>query len=279
MRCTNRPTFCFVLEKPFGWEYCWVVGKFAGQILGYFLTESLSRSWDFVVGTVADTWTLAKAILLAFGTVILAAELARRWQYRNWLSQQRITDQEKLNNDIKLLVDEFIALSSKRRFRSQRLYWALKSKKAERIELARKQYDDILHSWNDTYVSWQVRFVKSINTGSYLFSDIESRITLPFLSVGLLLERGIRRVEAASGEPTVLTMNECAEIEAKLNGVARAIFQIGRETYSKLDYLSADRLDQKSIVKSALSHGRFEELSLAELFKAVITSNVERRLW
>jgi hypothetical protein len=125
---------------------------------------------DWVVDFTAGTWGLIRAILLAAFTVLLTAAVARQWQQRNWLVQQRISDQEKLSAETKKLFDDFVALSSKRRFRSQRLFWSLKAKDPIRIADARKAYDEVLYEWNDADLSWQVRFVKNLESGTYILA-------------------------------------------------------------------------------------------------------------
>ncbi|MGB9142458.1 MAG: hypothetical protein WCB71_09720, partial [Aestuariivirga sp.] len=144
---------------------------------------------DFTTGTVG----LARAVLLAAFTVLLTATVARQWQQRNWLVQQRISDQEKLSAETKKLFDDFVALSSKRRFRSQRLFWALKAKDPIRIADARKAYDEVLYEWNDADLSWRVRFVKNLDSGTYILAEVDDRIQIPFVATGNLLERGIKR--------------------------------------------------------------------------------------
>ncbi|MGB8313592.1 MAG: hypothetical protein WCE69_03815 [Aestuariivirga sp.] len=229
---------------------------------------------DFTTGTVG----LARAVLLAAFTVLLTATVARQWQQRNWLVQQRISDQEKLSAETKKLFDDFVALSSKRRFRSQRLFWALKAKDPIRIADARKAYDEVLYEWNDADLSWRVRFVKNLDSGTYILADVDDRIQIPFIATGNLLERGIKRSKTDPVGIELLTKQECSQIEHNLNVVSRAIFEIGRNIYGRLDYLSAERLDGDSIVSRMLAKGQFVELTISQLFKAVLTSSNGRQL-
>jgi hypothetical protein len=233
---------------------------------------------DWVVDFTAGTWGLIRAILLAAFTVLLTAAVARQWQQRNWLVQQRISDQEKLSAETKKLFDDFVALSSKRRFRSQRLFWSLKAKDPIRIADARKAYDEVLYEWNDADLSWQVRFVKNLESGTYILAEMNDRIQIPFVATGSVLEKGIRRSKAGKSGIEFLTKHECLQIEQNLNLVSRAIFEIGRDIYGKLDYLSSDRLDGDSIVARTLAKGQFEELTISQLFRAVLSSNSGRQL-
>ena len=234
--------------------------------------------FDWVVDFTAGTWGLVRAIFLATFTVLLTAAVARQWQQRNWLVQQRISDQEKLSSETKKLFDDFVALSSKRRFRSQRLFWALKAKDTARIEFARKAYDDVLYEWNDADLSWRVRFVKNLDSGTYILAEVDDRIQIPFVATGNLLERGLKRSKVKKLDKDLLTKQESIQIENNLNLISGAIFEIGRDIYGRLDYLSADRLDGNSIVDRMLAKGQFEELTIFQLFRAVLTSNNGRQL-
>ncbi len=220
-----------------------------------------------------EGWITVKTFALAIISILLAASAARRWQQKNWLLQQRIADQEKINLETKRLFDDFISIASKRHFRSKRLLWALGTGKLEKIEEARKSYDDILFEWNDVEISWNVRFVKNLSNGSHLLSDIDRRIRVPFVVVGAKLENGVRTITNHPNDKIELVaQSERKKIEKSLNQISRAIFEIGRDIYSKLDYLSAQRLDEDQVVRSLLKKHKYNELSILQLFKAIVTS-------
>jgi hypothetical protein len=220
-----------------------------------------------------ETWTLLKTLILAGFTVWITASVAKIWQQRNWLLQQQISDQEKINLETKKLFDDFIELSSKRHFRTKRLFWALKAVDEVKIEESLAAYDEVVCEWNEAELSWKVRFVKNLDFGSYISADIEKRIRMPFVATGSFLERGVRRSKMKKYKEGFLSPKDCVLIETNLKTISHATFEIGRDIYGKLDYLSAERLDENQIVLKKLQRGYFENLSVFQLFKAVITSN------
>jgi hypothetical protein len=212
-------------------------------------------------------------LILAGFTVWITASVARIWQQRNWLLQQQISDQEKISMETKKLFDDFVALSSKRHFRAKRLFWSLKAADEMRIKESLIAYDEVIYEWNDAELSWKVRFVKNLDFGSYISAAIDERIRMPFVATGSLLERGVKREKSRGSKQQLLSPLESSIIDNNLNSISRATFEIGREIYGKLDYLSAERLDENRILNKKLQKGHFENLSVLQLFKAVITSN------
>lgn len=142
-----------------------------------------------------------------------------------------------------------------------------------RINEALAAYDEVLYEWNEAELSWKVRFVKNLDFGSRISADIDQRIRVPFVATGSLLERGVKNNKIKNFKGKLLSLMDCNLVEANLTTISNAIFEIGRDIYGKLDYLSAERLDEDQIVLKKLQNGRFEDLSLFQLFKAVITSN------
>ena len=223
-----------------------------------------------------ETWTLIKAGLVTTFTVLIGAAAARSWQQRNWLTQQRISDQEKINSDTKKLFDDFIEIAGKRHFRTQRLYWALKAKDKSRIDEAKQAYTEVLYEWNDAELSWRVRFVKNLDIGTQILSKIDDNIRMPFVATGQLLERGLARSKENKVGGLLIPPRDCEIIEANLISISRAVFSVGRQIYGKLDYLTDERLDGGRLVSRMLSKAQFNELSVSQLFRAVLSSNRNR---
>lgn len=227
---------------------------------------------DWIADISLFSWDFLKAFGVPIVSILITAALARSWQQRNWLVQQRISDQEKRHTETRSLFDEFVAAASERHFRSQRLMWALQSLDLEKIEAARSSYDETVVKWNDVDLSRRVRFVKNFVNGVALYSEINDRITVPFVEIGRKLERGVRKIR--KGNPTktpVLGVLEVEQVEQNLQSVSRAVFEIGREIYGHLEYLSVDRLNADRIVKNLLKQGQYEELSYLQLLRAVLT--------
>lgn len=226
----------------------------------------------------AFLWDAFKSIGLPVTLLLLGSGIARTWQHRNWITQQRISDQDKVNQETKKLFEDFVELSSKRHFRTKRLYWAIKAGHKKRIEAERLKYDEILYDWNEAELSWKVRFVKNLSNGRFLNGEIEDKVRVPFVVIGGLLEQALRRADgvAAATKSTTLSLVHAQRIETTLNAIAASIFEVGRDIYGRLDYLSQKRLDNDQIADQLLQKGRYDELSLSQLFKVTITSKIDR---
>lgn len=230
--------------------------------------------WGALLALLFSIGILLKTFGPALAAVLLAAYLAGRWQFRNWIFQQRISDNEKLNFETKKLFDDLVTLASKRHFRTRRLYWALQAGNLEKIELARIAYDETLFDWNETELSWNVRFIKNLPTGTKFLDRIHQTIRIPFVVLGEKLERCIRdTVDRKVSSTNFFSKADIVKIENTFTALSNAIFKISRDVYSNLDYLNAGRLDEDKIVTRLLIKEKFEELNVGQLFKAVLTSN------
>jgi hypothetical protein len=236
--------------------------------------------FDWIADISLFTWNALKSFGVPIVSILITAALARRWQQRNWLVQQRISDQEKRHAETRLLFDEFVAAASERHFRSKRLLWALLSLDTEKTANARSAYDETVVKWNDVDLSRRVRFIKNFVNGTALYSEIDDRITVPFVEIGRKLEKGIRKVrEKNLPKNPVLSTSEVEGIERNLNSVSRAVFEIGREIYGQLEYLSDDRLNEDKITKKLLAEGKYDELSYFQLLGVVFTSRPHSRFY
>jgi hypothetical protein len=229
---------------------------------------------DLLQSVFSFFWDALKTVGVPIALLVAGGGIARTWQHRNWLTQQRISDQDKVNQETKKLFEDFVDISSKRHFRTKRLYWAICSNDEKKIESERSKYDEILYAWNEAELSWKVRFVKNLSNGRHLNDAIEERIRVPFVNIGSQLEAAIRRMRSAgSAKRATLSFAQSSQIDSTLNGIASSIFEIGREIYGKLDYLSEKRLDNDHIVHQLLAKGRYNELSVSQLFRSTITSS------
>ena len=234
--------------------------------------------WGAILAFLSAFSFLLKTFGPALGSVLLAAYLAGRWQFQNWIFQQRISDNEKLNFETKKLFDELVSLAGKRLFRTRRLYWALRTGNLEKIESARMSYDETLFEWNETELSWQVRFVKNLPNGTRYLNRINETIRIPFVALGNKLEKCIRETaNRKASSANFFSKKEATNFETTLNLLSNTIFKISRDVYANLDYLNAGRLDEDKIVKTQLINQKFNDLTVGQLFKAVLTSNKSAR--
>lgn len=215
-------------------------------------------------------WELTKTFGLAIFSILIAAAIARSWQHRNWIAQQRISDREKLYLEVKQLFDGFMELASQRHFRSKRLYWSLVRGNQARIDDARQKYDEVVHKWNDANLSWEVRFARTLEDGYDLSREIDQNIRVPFVEIGRLLERGLRNLEA--GVVPLLESDDRKQIEKLLAVTSRRVFELGRQIYTDLQSFNDYRLDGEKEVQRLLDDGKYGELTAPQIFKAIFSS-------
>jgi hypothetical protein len=214
-------------------------------------------------------WDLFKsAVLLVLGAY-LGATLARSWQQRNWLEQQRVSDIEKRYIELRALFDEFVKVSSRRHIRAYRLLLSLRSENLAQIEDRLKEYDRSVLEWNDNYNhALQVRLVRVLEQGADVRASIEHEIAIPFVEVGRQLEACVRAVR--TGKSAFPNPTASSRIENRLQAISYAIAVQGREILIVLHKINEERLDVNKRLSEKLSKGRFDEVSIIDLIRAIV---------
>lgn len=221
------------------------------------------------VNIVAFMFDLLKsAILLAFGAYI-GAILARRWQHRNWLEQQQVSDIEKKYIELRALFDEFVRVASRRHIRARRLLWALRSRNQNIIEDRLKEYDKSVLEWNETYNhALQVRLVMVLDQGTRIRSAIDYSIASPFVEVGQQLESGVRAFR--SGSTQFLAKSVAEEASKKLDEISNSIAIQGREIFKVLNSTNEARLDGQKRLRQKVLEGKLDEVPTIDLLKTIL---------
>lgn len=205
---------------------------------------------------------------LALFSVFVAAVVARRWQHRNWLQQQRIADIEKSYQELKTLFNDFVRVGGRRLYRSRRLLDALKVGNLTTVEDRLKDYDEVLAEWNEQYQNFYVRFVQTLTRGAQLHDQIDTGIRNRFVRAGKLLERGVRRCR--NGHAAALTKDEIATIESCHVRAGRQLLLASQAIFADLQARSSSRLDGEFLARDALRRGKYQELSSLEILGEIL---------
>jgi hypothetical protein len=130
--------------------------------------------------------TALLTILLTFLlTGLVANRLSQAWQYRNWLSQQRLSDVQKELDILKDLFDELMRLGSQRQHKMIRLLAAIRSLDDEKTRERLTDYDAAVMEWNEHLNSLYARITMHM---SFQFTKrLEDDIHALFVGTGIKL--------------------------------------------------------------------------------------------
>lgn len=210
---------------------------------------------------------LLKSFGPALVSVLFAAVIARHWQHRNWLQQQRVLDAEKSYQEQKALFDDFVKVASRRLTRSRRLFGALQRGSEERVEACLKEYDTALLEWNDCYHALFARFVRVMKKGYSFHQQMEFLVNAPFVEAGALLERAVRRHR--NGHAVALSFEEMAHVKRLLRTASNSIIDISRSIYKDLQVQNAMRLDDDLRVQDMLRRGEYQDLGVFQIVREI----------
>lgn len=211
------------------------------------------------------TAAVVTAILTFLLTGLIANRLVQRWQYRNWVSQQRLADREKEYGIIQDLFDEIALLSSKRQHKMFRLVSSLRTGNLEVVRARFADYDSIVVEWNERlnaifakltmYLRW--RFTK----------QFEDEIQGKFVSIGRELET--LTYSKLRGE--ALNSRSCARLQNELNKLQGRLFLFNRDVLRFL-------LDKKSSLYREMPfvEETLDRFPTWELFKALFKPGILR---
>lgn len=214
---------------------------------------------------------LLRSILVIVFTALLGAYLARLWQQRNWLMQQRVLDTEKRQSELKTLFDDFVRVASRRYIRTRRLLWALKRNNKELIDARLAEYDSAVLEWNEVYShGMQAKFVRVLSSGTSIKAEIDSRIAAPFVNTGSALEKYVRTFR--KNDRVAIPVDEVRSLEWRIELLSGAIFELSRTIYSELQKSSDERLDEAILIERQLDSGKYQELSATDILRAILRS-------
>jgi hypothetical protein len=212
---------------------------------------------------------MATTLFTVFLTFLLmglvANRVSQRWQYRNWISQQRFSDNQKEFQTLQDLFDEVAGLSSKRQHKMIRLLAAIRSLDAEKTQQRLTDYDAVVVEWNEHLNAIYAKLTMhlSFDLTKRLEDDIHKAfVTLDATLVALAQKK-------IFGEP--IDRSQLTGVQQALNALQGRLFAFDRD-------ILRHNLERK---KAALYTDPFTPQTLDtfptwELLKALFKTRVER---
>ncbi|CAO4137662.1 hypothetical protein [Methylorubrum extorquens] len=141
-----------------------------------------------------STTTVIISVILSFIlTGVTANWLIYRWQYRNWMNQQKFLGSEKKYEALKSHADEISRLASRRLSSMFRVVFAF-DQSDDRLEERRKLYSDSVDDWNQNISSF---FYKTTLYFSWEMTQrLEHDINARFVSIGSKIDKSIRILQS-----------------------------------------------------------------------------------
>lgn len=211
--------------------------------------------------------TAIVSIILTFAfTGVVGNMLVQRWQYRNWINQQKFLGEEKQYFALTTLWEELTNLASRRLWRMRRLLAALTSGDNKKVEERLSEYDSALSDWNEKFNSMSVRL--TLYSSWDLEWELENQLQRSFLNAGLRLER-LTKARLATGAVDKKLVHE---LRLAFNDLNRALFIFNRST------LAAVQKQKSSTyygVEVELKKATLENFGTWELLKALFKPGIE----
>lgn len=194
-------------------------------------------------------------------TGLVGNAVVQRWQYRNWIAQQKVTLAQQRNSELLKLYEEIERLASARRFRCFRSVSALRKGETESIVSSINDYDKSVVEWNERYTSFmaRLRIYRSFETALRL----ETNIHLPLVACGEQISQA--RIAFHNGDKIE---HYLTSIEKDLQYINSAILAFSR------DYLGAVDRERFTIIdsdESEFTRDTLDSFSTAFLFRALFT--------
>lgn len=205
-------------------------------------------------------------VLLTFIlTGVIGNAIARRWQNRQWVNQQRVLGFEKEFVALKELVDEIGRLLGARIYHSQRLTLSLRSTDAEAIARRVKDYEEAVKQWNEKLGSFYVRLPYLAETGLGL--EVERSIQDRLVVISKRLDRLLE--QRKSGIPP---KNDVDALMIDLNSIQGRAIALNKKLFSTI----GSRRDRIYVgTKIPYRRDTLREYSNWELVKALFVSSVD----
>lgn len=194
-------------------------------------------------------------------TGVVGNYLVHRWQFRNWLTQQKIGSIEKEYSEIKELAEEFSKVSNERIFSMRAVLYSLRTGDQQLHETRKSEYRDSLKIWNQRYGYFSAKFPFLMTQSQTRY--FEKQIHEQLVAASTLLDSAIA---ADIREPTTR-----GRIETMLNQIIGACIILTNEI------LQAAKSKHMSIYKEITlpyNVDNIEKYSTWQLIKALFIKNV-----
>lgn len=204
------------------------------------------------------------SILLTFLlTGVVGNLLVQRWQYRNWINQQKFLGEEKHYNQLVALWEELTRLASKRLWRMRRLHTALITADDDKIKERLNDYDLVLSEWNEKFHSMAVRL--TLYSTWDLERQLEGELQQSFLNAGLRLER-LTKSRLANGTTDKLLVDQ---LRLEFFDLSRVLFRFNRSTLAAVQKQKSRTYYGVEII---LAKSTLDKFGTWELLKALFQS-------
>lgn len=214
-----------------------------------------------------NTTTVVISVILTFVfTGLIANWLVQRWQYRNWLNQQRFLGSEKKYEALKEHADNISRLASRRLSAMFRVVFTL-DQSEERLEERRKIYSDTIDDWQQNVNSLYTKTTMYFSWN--MTKRLEDEINANFVSIGTRIDKSIRiaqRREEISPPSKQKILNDLYSLQGTLGNfnrdMLRHVIHQQKSTYHgvEIGYNEAD----------------LQYFSTWQLFKALFLTRVDQ---
>lgn len=192
-------------------------------------------------------------------TGLVGNAVVARYQYRNWIAQQKVGLAQQRNLQQIALHEELERLASARRFHALRFAYALMGDDQELMEDRLRELDKTVVQWNERYTSFLARlriyrpFRVAIHVEDFIHTPLASCTT---------------ELLALRSEPTEIRRTKIKEkkFEKRLNDVNGSIIAFSRDYLTELDRQASVVIDPDT---NKFTRESIEYFSTLFLFKAL----------
>lgn len=213
------------------------------------------------MGLAATTLTI---VLTFICTGVAANWLVQRWQYRNWLNQQKFLGAEKSYEALKLHSEEIARIASRRLSSMFRLVFSL-DQGSERLEERRKIYSDCIDEWNQSINIFYARTTMYLNFD--MTKRLEDDINARFVEIGARIEKLIK--ERVANPNVSLSKIRVLDDLYALQGV------LGNFNRDMLRHVINRRASTYQGVNLKYDRRNLQYFSTWQLFKALFITRIE----
>lgn len=210
--------------------------------------------------------TAVITVILTFAlTGLVGNRVIQAWQYRNWLSQQRILDAEREHKALEEIFDEVTSLAGKRQHRMRRLLDVLVHGDVKLVNKRLSEYDDSVVAWNERLNALFAKITMHLDWG--LTKRLEDRIHGSFVSIGHDLER-MTKCRLAKGK---IPPTDISRVSNKLNELQATLFTFNRDTLKAISEKKRAIYREQELTENTLN-----SIPTWELFKALFQPRKQR---
>jgi len=166
---------------------------------------------------------IATVVLTFVLTGLAANRLVQRWQYRNWILQQRMLDAQERQKSLQAIFEDLANLASKRHNKMRMLLSSLRSHSADKVDERLQEYGVTLSEWNERLNP--ISATLTLHLGWNFTWRLQKQIQPAFRSLGRDLER-LSRLKAAGSR---LSTSELRQAQHRLDQLQGTLFAFNRD--------------------------------------------------